>query len=77
MSMATLLKGAANVLMGLTLVRLLAGDVGAEIRQDAARLGEKTQAVLRRSPYRAAGSAAALALVVGFLLGQRRHRAAR
>jgi len=74
MNMATLLKSTANVLMGLSLVRLLARDLGAEIRHDAAAVGERTQALIQRSRYRAIGSAAALGLVAGILLGQRGHR---
>ena len=71
--MATLLRSAANILMGLNLVKLLAGDVGAEIRHDAAVVGEKTQALVRRSSYRAIGSAAALGLLAGIYFGHRRH----
>jgi ElaB/YqjD/DUF883 family membrane-anchored ribosome-binding protein len=74
MNMATLLKSTANLFMGLSLVKLLAGDLGAEIRHDAAAVGERTQALVQRSRYRAIGSAAALGLVAGIFLGQRRHR---
>ena len=73
MNMATFLRGAANVLMTLSLVRLLAHDLGEEVRQDAAGVGEKTRALVRRSPYRAAASAAALGLLTGILLSQTRH----
>ncbi|HEY2779534.1 MAG TPA: hypothetical protein VGI90_02075 [Steroidobacteraceae bacterium] len=74
MSMATLLKGTANLLMGLSLVKLVAGDLGAEFRHDAAGLGRKTGSMIRRSPYRAAGSAAALGFFAGILLSQHRNR---
>jgi ElaB/YqjD/DUF883 family membrane-anchored ribosome-binding protein len=73
-NMATLLRNAANVLMGLNLVKLLAGDVGAEIRHDAAVVGEKTQALVERSSYRAIGSAAAIGLLAGIFFAHRRHR---
>jgi ElaB/YqjD/DUF883 family membrane-anchored ribosome-binding protein len=72
--MATFLRSAANILMGLNLVKLLAGDVGAELRHDVAVAGEKTQALVQRSSYRAIGSAAALGLLAGIVLGHRRHR---
>jgi ElaB/YqjD/DUF883 family membrane-anchored ribosome-binding protein len=74
MNMATLLRSTANVLMGLNLVKLLAGDVGAEIRHDATVVGERTQALIQRSRYRAIGSAAALGLLAGMFLGRRRQR---
>ncbi|HEV7358168.1 MAG TPA: hypothetical protein VGN99_09230 [Steroidobacteraceae bacterium] len=74
MNMATLLKNTANLLMGLSLVKLLAGDLGAEIRHDAAAVGERTQALVQRSRYRAIGSAAALGLLAGIFLDRRRHR---
>ena len=74
--MATFLKGTANLLMTLSLVKLLAHDLGTEVRHDATEVGEKTQALIRRSPYRAAASAAALGLLVGLLLGPRQHRPA-
>ena len=73
MNMATFLKGTANLLMAVSLVKLLAHDLGEEVRQDAAGVGEKTQALVRRSPYRAAASAAALGLLTGILLGRPRH----
>ena len=62
MNMATFLKSAANLLMGVSLAKALAADLGREFRP-----------LIRRSPYRAAGSAAALGLAAGILLGQRRH----
>jgi ElaB/YqjD/DUF883 family membrane-anchored ribosome-binding protein len=76
MSVAGVLKGTANILMGLSLVKLVAGDLGAEFRHDAAGLGERTESLIRRSPYHAAGSAAALGLLAGILLRQHRHRSA-
>lgn len=77
MDMATVLRRAANLLMGLTMVRLVARDLGAELRHDAAVVGGKTSDLVRRSPYRAAGSAAALGLLAGIWLSQHRNRALR
>ena len=77
MNMATLLKGTANLVMALSLVKLVAHDLGEEVRQDAAGVGEKTQALVRRSPYGAAASAAALGLLTGILVRQARHPPAR
>lgn len=76
MNMATFLKGSANVLMTMSLVKLLAHDLGSEVRHDAAEVSHRTQALVRRSPYRAAVSAAALGLLVGILLSHRQHRPA-
>ena len=60
MDMAILLRRAANVVVGLNLVRLLGADLKAEIR---------------KSPYRAAGLAAATGALTGILLAHRRsHR---
>ena len=58
MSMASFLKGSANLLMLAGMVKLVAGDLGSEIR---------------RSPYGAAGAAAALGLCAA-MLASRRHR---
>ncbi len=78
MNMAVFLKSSANLLMGLSLVKVLARDLGTEVRHDAAELSERTQALIRRSRYRAIGSAAVLGLLAGILLGQgRQHRPAR
>jgi ElaB/YqjD/DUF883 family membrane-anchored ribosome-binding protein len=73
MNMAAFLKGAANILMGVSLVRLVAGDLGSEIRHDAAAVGEKTRALVQRSRYRAIGSAAALGVLAGLFLGHHRR----
>jgi hypothetical protein len=74
MNLATVLRSTANVLMGLNLVKLLASDVGGEIRHDAAAAGERTQALILRFRYPVIGSAAALGLLAGIFFGQRRHR---
>jgi hypothetical protein len=60
MSLAELLKNAANLLVGIRVVRLVAGDLAAG---------------LRNSPYRSAGVAAALGAATGIALAHRRaHR---
>lgn len=53
MDMATFLKRSANLLMGASIVKLVAGDL------------------VRRVPYGAAGTAAALGVCAGALLGRR------
>jgi ElaB/YqjD/DUF883 family membrane-anchored ribosome-binding protein len=75
MDMATFLKSMANVLVGVSIVTLLTADLKAEIRHDSAGLREKANWLVRKSPYRAAGLAAAAAALTGFVLQQRRaHR---
>ncbi|HXP66237.1 MAG TPA: hypothetical protein VN815_12245 [Steroidobacteraceae bacterium] len=56
MDMASLLKRSANLLMGASLVKLVAGDL------------------VRRSPYGAAGTAAALGLFAGIAFRRRQRR---
>jgi ElaB/YqjD/DUF883 family membrane-anchored ribosome-binding protein len=75
MNVATLLKNAANVLAGVSLVRLLGADLKAEIRQDGARLRDTANGLVHTSPYRAVGLAAATAALAGLMLARRRsHR---
>jgi ElaB/YqjD/DUF883 family membrane-anchored ribosome-binding protein len=75
MDMATFLKSAANVLAGLSLVKWLSADLKAEIRHDSATLREKANWLVRKSPYRAAGLAAATGALTGMALARRRsHR---
>jgi hypothetical protein len=59
MNLATFLRYAANVVMGAILIKLVAGDIAAD---------------MRRSPYRVAGAAAAMGAIAGTLLANRRHR---
>lgn len=73
MDMAELLKRSANVLVGISLLKLVAGDLRAEVRHDAAEVGARSKAALERSPYRAAGAAAALGVMAGWMIGQRRR----
>lgn len=75
MDMATFLKNTANVLVGVSVVKLLTADLKAEIRHDSASLREKANWLVHKSPYRAAGLAAAAGALTGFVLVQRRtHR---
>ena len=79
MDMATLLKNTANVLVGVSLLKLLSADLKAEIRHDGATLRDKANGLVHKSPYRAAGLAAATcaltAGIVRIVLAHRRpHR---
>jgi ElaB/YqjD/DUF883 family membrane-anchored ribosome-binding protein len=75
MDMATLLKSAANVLVGVSIVKLLSADLKAEIRHDSASLRERTNWLIQKSPYSAAAFAAALGVLTGLVLAPRRsHR---
>jgi ElaB/YqjD/DUF883 family membrane-anchored ribosome-binding protein len=73
MDMATFLKNTANVLVAVSIVKLLGTDLRAEIRHDGLSLRNKADGLVRKSPYRAAGLAAAAATLTGILL-ERRHR---
>jgi len=75
MSVATILKYSANVFVGAALIKLLAGDMAAEVRQDMETLQNRTHSVARRSPYRTAGAVAAMGVVAGVLLAHHRHSA--
>jgi len=59
MDMARLLKNTANFFMILSLAKLLAGDLAAE---------------LRNSPYRTAGMASVLGALMGMALAHRSRR---
>ncbi len=75
MDTATLLKNAANVLVGLSLLKLLGADLKAEILQDSASLRNRANGLVHASPYRAAGLAAATGALTGMMLARRRpHR---
>lgn len=71
MDMAELLKRSANVLVGVSMLKLIADDLRVEIRHDAVEVGARSKAALERSPYRAAGAAAALGLMAGWMIGHR------
>jgi ElaB/YqjD/DUF883 family membrane-anchored ribosome-binding protein len=78
MNMAKLLKRSANVFMGIAMLKLVAEDLGAEFRHDAALVSARSDALVRRSPYGSAGAAAAVGIAAGMALGLRqRHRQAR
>jgi ElaB/YqjD/DUF883 family membrane-anchored ribosome-binding protein len=72
MDMATFLRATANLLVGFSLVKLLSADLGAEIGHDTASLREKANWLVKKSPYRAAGLAAAAGAVTGMALAHRR-----
>lgn len=75
MDMTTLLKNTANVLLGISLLKLLSSDLKAEIRHDGASLRSKADGLIHKSPYRAAGLAAATGALTGIMLARRRpHR---
>jgi ElaB/YqjD/DUF883 family membrane-anchored ribosome-binding protein len=71
MDMATLLRNTANVLVAMSLVKLLTADLKAEIRHDGASLRDKVNYLVRNSPYRAAGVAAAAGALTGIALRRR------
>jgi hypothetical protein len=72
MDMATVLKAGANLLVGFSLVKFLSADLSAEIGHDTASLREKANGLVQKSPYRAAGLAAAAGVVTGMALAHRR-----
>jgi hypothetical protein len=74
MSLSTFLKAFANMLMAARVAKLLAGDLAAEARSDAAIFQSRTSALLARSPYVAAGAATALGFLVGQQIAKRRAR---
>jgi ElaB/YqjD/DUF883 family membrane-anchored ribosome-binding protein len=76
MSVATILRYSANVFVGAALIKLLAGDMAAEVRRDMGSLQSRTDSVVRRSPYRIAGAVTAMGVVTGMLLAQHRHNRA-
>jgi hypothetical protein len=72
MDLATFLKTTANLLVVVSAVKLLSSDLASEIRRDSTSLREKATWMLRKSPYRAAGLAAAAGAVTGMALAHRR-----
>jgi ElaB/YqjD/DUF883 family membrane-anchored ribosome-binding protein len=72
MDMATVLKNSANFLMAVSVVKWLAADLNAEIRHDTGSLRERANRMVRKSPYRAAGLAAAAGALAGVALAHRR-----
>jgi ElaB/YqjD/DUF883 family membrane-anchored ribosome-binding protein len=76
MSVATILRYSANLFVGAVLIKLLAGDMAAEVRRDMGTVQSRTHSVVRRSPYRIAGAVTAMGVVAGMLLAQHRHNRA-
>ena len=74
MSMATVLKNTANVAAVAGLVKLVAGDLAAEVRRVVGTLPERTRSAVRTSPYVAAGAATVVGVIAGRLLATRQHR---
>ena len=72
MDMATFLKRSANFLMAVSVVKWVAADLNAEIRHDTESLRERANRLVQRSPYRAAGLAAAAGALAGIALAHRR-----
>jgi ElaB/YqjD/DUF883 family membrane-anchored ribosome-binding protein len=72
MDMASVLKGTANFFVAVSVIKLLTRDLKAELRHDGARLRERANGLVRKSPYRAAGVAAAAGAMTGILLAHRR-----
>jgi ElaB/YqjD/DUF883 family membrane-anchored ribosome-binding protein len=72
MDMATLLRNSANCFMAVSVVKLLAADLNAEIRRDTGSLRETANRLVQKSPYRAAGLAAAAGALAGIALAHRR-----
>jgi hypothetical protein len=72
MDMASLLKKTANVFVGVSVLKWLAADLKAEIRHDAVSLRDRTNVLIQKSPYRAAGVAAAAGALTAIALTRRR-----
>jgi ElaB/YqjD/DUF883 family membrane-anchored ribosome-binding protein len=72
MDMASFLRRTANFLVAVSVVKLLTMDLKAELRHDSAGLREKANGLVRKSPYRAAGVAAAAGALTGMMLAHRR-----
>ena len=74
MSMAEVLRYTANAAAMAGLVKLVAGDLAAEIRRDVGTLPGRTRSVVRNSPYGVAGAATVLGVIAGMMLATRQHR---
>jgi hypothetical protein len=74
--MAKVLRDTANVAAVAGLVKLVAGDLAAEVRRDVGTLPGRTRSVVRRSPYGVAGAATVLGVIAGMMLATRQHRRA-
>jgi ElaB/YqjD/DUF883 family membrane-anchored ribosome-binding protein len=74
MDLGTLLKSVANVLVGVSIVKLLGADLKAEIRHDGASMRERTNRLIQNSPYGAAAFAAAVGVLTGIAVARGSHR---
>jgi hypothetical protein len=72
MSMAEVFRYTANVAALAGLVKLVAGDLAAEVRRDVGTLPGR----IRSSPYGVAGAATVLGVIAGRMLATRQHRRA-
>jgi ElaB/YqjD/DUF883 family membrane-anchored ribosome-binding protein len=77
MSMAQLLRYTANVAAVAGLVKLVAGDLAAEVRRDVGTLPARTRSIVRSSPYGVAGAATVLGVIAGMMLATRQHPTSR
>jgi ElaB/YqjD/DUF883 family membrane-anchored ribosome-binding protein len=75
MDMATFLKKSANFLMAVSVVKWIVADLNAEIRHGTESLRERASRLVQKSPYRAAGLAAAAGALAGIALAHRRPKA--
>jgi ElaB/YqjD/DUF883 family membrane-anchored ribosome-binding protein len=71
MDTARLLKTLANLLVGAGMIKLVAIDVAATARQDAALAARRTNSAVAANPYRAASVAIVVGFLGGILLGRR------
>jgi ElaB/YqjD/DUF883 family membrane-anchored ribosome-binding protein len=76
MNMAKFLKTVANTLVAAQIAKLVARDMAAEVRTDAAALRSRAQGAVENRPYRAAGAAATIGLALGLFLHMLGHLAA-
>jgi hypothetical protein len=74
LSLAEVLRYTANVAAVAGLVKLVAGDLAAEVRRDVGTLPVRTRSVVRSSPYGVAGAATVLGVIAGMMLATRQHR---
>jgi ElaB/YqjD/DUF883 family membrane-anchored ribosome-binding protein len=73
MDMAKFLKDSANLVIGAAIIRLVAGDLAAEVRKDLGTLRRQSNAMVSRSPYRVAGAATVMGILAGMMLAKHRH----
>jgi len=59
--------------MAATMVKLVAGDLTAEVRSDAANLRTRAGSVVKNSPYITACAATVTGIIAGVMIGNRRR----